>query len=97
MHDDKRMAVDGLAEIGVEYIPFMVSYLDVNADYQHNVLVFAETVRKASVIVDEFLSDCGFDFVILNVALMNIQFTIVQKEEQCQNVGTDELDDPIRR
>lgn len=97
MRDDRTMAVDDLGDIDVRYIPFMVLYLDNDTDSQHNLLVFSESVKQAATIADGFLSNCGFSFIVLNVALMNVQFTLVQKDEECQSVGTDELDDPIRR
>lgn len=90
------MSVDDIDRVDAAYIPFIVVYNDIDHSSQHNLLIFAEDMKRVSTIADGFLNSVGVEFIILSIAVMNIQFTLVQKDEPCQS-GTDELDDPIRR
>ncbi len=97
MGKKNTMSVDDISDVDVAYIPHVVTYLDRDEDCQCCLLVFAESMAQVSYIADGFLRSVGCDFLIVNVSLMNVQYTLVQKAEKCQSTGTDELDDPIRR
>lgn len=96
MDDNGTMSVDDIDKVDAAYIPFMVMYRELSAFTDHNLLIFAEDVSKVAFIANGFLRSAGIEFVILNIALMNIQYTLVQKDESCPS-EPDELDDPIRQ
>lgn len=96
MYDSGAMSVDDIETVDAAYIPYIVVYNDLDHSMQHNLLIFAEDMKRVSFIADGFLTSLGVEYIILSIAIMNVQFTLVQKDEPCPS-GTDELDDPIRR
>lgn len=96
-HDDTSIPVDDLAELDEVYLPFTVVYRNITEQVDYALLVFAESASFAADVADEFIEDQGIDGMVLNVSLMNVQATVIQKVEECQTSGTDELDDPIRK
>lgn len=96
-NDDMSMSLDELAELDEVYLPFTVIYRNIAEQIDYALLVFAESASYAADVADEFIEDQGVDGMVLNVTLMNVQATVIQKAEPCLTSGTDELDDPIRR
>lgn len=95
-NNDTSIPVEELAELDEVYLPFMVMYRNIAEQADVALLIFAESASYAADVADEFIEDQGIDGMVLGVNLMNVQATVIQKAEPCQN-GTDELDDPIRR
>lgn len=94
---DDLMSVDDLAGLDAVYNPFTVMYRDIGADRIYCLLVFAESAAIAGHVVEDFYITNDINGTTLQISLMDVQCTIVQRTEAepCPS-ATDELDDPIR-
>lgn len=90
-----KMPIENLSSLDASYLPFMITYRDLHEDADHCLLVFAGCAKDAAELGHNFLVEVVAEFLMLSVSFINVQYTLVQREEQWQS--TDELDDPIRQ